>query len=320
MSKWLLISLVVIIGIVGVRAFMTRTISGPGEIGEPSHGEGEFDVSKLKQGCAGKDCIPSIDNPKFISVSEAESLNQIEDDDVVFAVNHRGVARAYPQRILNWHEIVNETISGDAILISFCPLCGTAIGFVREIEVDGKKQVAEFGVSGKLVNSNLVMYDRTTDTLWQQLGGEAIVGDLAGQELTSFPVDTVKWGDWKKLHPNSTVLSQDTGYRRDYSRYPYGDYEQDRNFLFKPDVVDERLHPKEIVWGVIINGESKGYSDKALMREKQVTDTLGGVKLTVTRNDEGQVRFERADGVEAVPDRSMWFAWAAFNPETKIYK
>lgn len=119
----------------------------------------KIDLGKLKQGCPVKDCIPAIDNPKFISASEAERLNQIKDDDVVFAVFHKGEAKVYPQRILNWHEIINDTVSGDPIIVTFCPLCGTSIGYERPSDTT-------FGVSGKLVNSNLVMYDRKTETLW----------------------------------------------------------------------------------------------------------------------------------------------------------
>lgn len=274
----------------------------------------KIDLSKLRQGCPVKDCIPAIDNPKFISAKEAEEKNQIKDDDVVFAISHKGVNRAYPQRILNWHEIVNDKVSGDPILITFCPLCGTAIGFERPKDTT-------FGVSGKLVNSNLVMYDRKTETLWQQLGGEAIVGNLVGQKLTPFPVDTLLWKDWKKLHPDTQVLSQETGYSRDYSFYPYGSYESDRSVYFPAEgTEDTRLHPKEIVWGIEINGKFKAYSDKKLAQVSKLEDNFSGIKLNIVRNKEGQVRFTKEDGSQIIPDRSMWFAWASFHTETELYK
>ncbi|MBI2314457.1 DUF3179 domain-containing protein [Candidatus Daviesbacteria bacterium] len=281
----------------------------------------KIDLNKLKQGCPVKDCIPAIDNPKFISASEAERLNQIEDNDVVFAISHKGINRAYPQRILNWHEIVNDTVSGDPLLITFCPLCGTAIGFERVLEQNGQAVVTTFGVSGKLVNSNLVMYDRRTETLWQQLGGEAIVGQLVGQKLKPFPVDTVLWKDWKKLHPDTQVLSQDTGHSRDYSVYPYGSYEQDRDIYFPAEGEDDdRLHPKEMVWGIEISGKFKAYSDKKLAKVGKLEDNLNGVKLEITRNKEGQVSFTKENGERIIPDRSMWFAWVSFHPETELYK
>ncbi|MBI2040048.1 DUF3179 domain-containing protein [Candidatus Microgenomates bacterium] len=274
----------------------------------------KIDLNKLRQGCPVKDCIPAIDNPEFISATDAEKQNQITDDDVVFAVFHKGVAKAYPQRILNWHEIVNDTVGGDPILVTFCPLCGTALGFERPADTT-------FGVSGKLVNSNLVMYDRKTETLWQQLGGEAIVGELVGQKLKPFPVDTLLWKDWKKLHPDTQVLSQDTGYSRDYSVYPYGSYETDRSVYFPAEgTQDSRLHPKQIVWGIEVEGKFKAYDDKRLSAVGVVNDTLNGVNLKIERSKVGQVRITKEDGSQVIPDRSMWFAWVSFHPETELFK
>lgn len=281
----------------------------------------KIDLNKLRQGCPVKDCIPAIDNPKFISVQEAEKLNQIEDSDVVFAIFHKGVARAYPQRILNWHEVINDIVGGDPILITFCPLCGTSIGFERTINVNGPKVDSTFGVSGKLLNSNLVMYDRKTETLWQQLGGEAIVGELVGQKLTPFAVDTLLWGDWKNLHPDTQVLSQETGHSRDYSSYPYGSYEQDTSVYFPAEgTSDTRLHPKQIVWGIEVNGKFKAYDDKKLSEVGKLNDSLNGIKLNIARNKEGQVRITKEDGGAIIPDRSMWFAWVSFHPDTQLYK
>jgi len=275
----------------------------------------KIDLSKLKQGCPVKDCIPAIDNPKFISAQDAERLNQIKDSDVVFAVFHKEVARAYPQRILNWHEIVNDTVVGTTLAITFCPLCGTAVAYERPPDTT-------FGVSGKLVNSNLVMYDRKTETLWQQLGGEAIVGELVGQKLKPFPIDTLLWKDWKKLHPDTEVLSQDTGHVRDYSHYPYGSYEQDRSIYFPAEgESNDRLHPKQIIWGIVINNQAKAYSDERLAEVGQLEDSVGGVDINVVKNKEGQVRITRVDNnQQIIPDRSMWFAWVSFNPETELYK
>lgn len=274
----------------------------------------KIDLKKLLQGCPVRDCIPAIDNPKFISASDAERLNQIEDDDVIFAVFYKEVARTYPQRILNWHEIVNDTIAEDPVLITFCPLCGTAIAFERPADTT-------FGVSGKLVNSNLVMYDRKTETLWQQLGGEAIVGELVGQKLKPLPVDTLFWRDWKKLHPDTQVLSQDTGYERDYSHYPYGSYEQDRSIYFPAEgEEDTRLHPKQIVWGIEVNGKFKAYDDKKLSEIGTLNDTFNGVELKIVRNREGQVRITKDDGSQVIPERAMWFAWISFHPGTQLYK
>lgn len=293
----------------------------PGQEFNLDQSKARIDLNKLRQGCPVKDCIPAIDNPKFITAVEAEGKNQIEDNDVVFAISHKGVNRAYPQRILNWHEIVNDNVGGTPVAITFCPLCGTAIGFERTIEQNGQRVESTFGVSGKLVNSNLVMYDRKTETLWQQLGGEAIVGELLGQKLKPFPVDTLFWKDWKKLHSDTEVLSQDTGYSRDYSVYPYGTYEQDRSVYFSAEGTgDDRLHPKQIVWGTEINGKFKAYDNKKLSEVGTLNDTFNGVKLNIVRNKEGQVRITKEDGTQIIPDRSMWFAWVSFHPETELFK
>lgn len=286
----------------------------PGQEFNLDRSKSKIDISKLRQGCPVKDCIPAIDHPKFISASEAKKLGQIKEEDVVFAIYHKNVAKAYPQKILNWHEIVNDEVAGDPVLITFCPLCGTAIGYERPADTT-------FGVSGKLVNSNLVMYDRKTETLWQQLGGEAIVGEKVGQTLKLFPVDTVVWKDWKKLHPDTQVLSQDTGFSRDYSVYPYGSYEQDRSIYFPSEGEnDTRLHPKQIVWGIEINGKYKAYDDKKLSEIGSLDDQFSGVNLMIERNKEGQVRITKEDGSPIIPDRSMWFAWVSFHKETELFK
>ena len=127
------------------------------------------------------DGIPSIDNPKYVSVKEADEW--IEDNELVLALIYKGVKRVYPLQILVWHEIVNDNIAGDPLLITYCPLCGSGIAFEGKIDVGGKRKEVEFGTSGKLYNSNLVMYDRETQTYWTQIDGKAIIGELTGQEL-----------------------------------------------------------------------------------------------------------------------------------------
>lgn len=307
----------------------TETIK---EVGEKAvslvTGGGGFDFDKntpgyetykqLKQGCPFKDCIPSIDEPIFESRSEAERW--LNDGDVVFALDYKGVQRAYPQRILNWHEIVNDVVAGDPLAITFCPLCGSSLTFERS--VDGR--VLEFGVSGKLHQSDLIMYDRQTESLWQQITGEAIVGELLGEKLKAVPMDTVRWSEWKTLHPTTQVLSLNTGYSRAYDQYPYGSYEQDRNVNpgFFEGNVDETLHPKAIVFGVEINGTFKAYTEEALRADDDgvISDTLGGKQLRVTYNNGDLKVLNLTSGEELAPVRLFWFAWKDFHPETTIYQ
>jgi hypothetical protein len=290
--------------------------------GEFNINEEKFSVdpSKLTGGGPRKDGIPSIDNPKFESAQDAKKW--MRESDIVFGIVHKGGARAYPQRILVWHEIVNDKIAGDPILITYCPLCQSAIAFERTI--DGVE--VEFGVSGKLYNSNLVMYSRSndkfkTESLWTQVGGEAIVGDLTGKKLKKITLDTVTWKDWLAKHPDTKVLSQDTGFVRDYDSDPYGDY-YTREGVFAPlENTDERLFEKAIVFGIEIGEKSKAYPEEELKKNPQFTDEFAGKKLQVTRNSDGSVRIKNlTDGGEIIPEIGFWFAWAAFNPDTELYK
>lgn len=270
----------------------------------------------LLQGCFGQDCIPSIDNPKFESANNATWLS---DDDMVFAIDYKGIQRAYPQRILNWHEIVNDTIASDPVAITFCPLCGSALAFERK--VDGV--ITEFGVSGKLHNSDLVMYDRYEGNLWQQITGEGIVGPAArrNEKLKQLPIVTTTWGEWKKEHPNTQVLSKDTGHSRNYDQYPYGTYEQDDQLLFGVKGLDKSLQIKTEVYGVEINGSSKAYPESAFDKEKVIEDTVGNTAIRLERTDPGQIKVTNLQTQEEIiPIRLFWFAWASFHPDTELYK
>ena len=178
----------------------------------------------------------------------------------------------------------------------------------------------EFGTSGKLYNSNLVMYDRKTDTYWTQLGGLAIVGELTGMKLKPVSVNTVVWRDWKKAHPDSEVLSQETGFSRPYGRDPYGSYYEDSYLLFPVENSDDRIHPKTVIFGIEVNGVYKAYKEDDLKELKSIEDAVGGVKLELKREDTGIVRITNLEtGEEIVAERGFWFAWYAFHPETELY-
>ncbi|UCB47153.1 MAG: DUF3179 domain-containing protein [Spirochaetota bacterium] len=271
--------------------------------------------SKIKSGGPPKDGIPSIDNPKFVSVEEADEW--IADNELVLAIKYKGFKRVYPFQILVWHEIVNETIAGDPLLITYCPLCGSGIAFERKI--NGKE--VEFGTSGKLYNSNLVMYDRKTDTYWTQIDGRAIVGELTGMELKAVSIDTVVWHDWKKVHPDSEVLSNDTGFSRPYGKDPYGSYYEDSFVMFPVEHEDKRVHPKTVIFGIEVNGAYKAYREEDLLKNPVIEDTVNGVKVRVTRSADGTVRIMNLDkDEEIVKERDFWFAWYAFHPDTALYE
>lgn len=270
--------------------------------------------AKLRSGGPSKDGIPSIDNPEFESAQDAN--NWLKPDDLVLGFVHTGEVRAYPLRILNWHEIVNDNVSGDPVLITYCPLCFTGIAFSRVI--DG--QASEFGTSGKLINSNLVMYDRASDSLWTQLGGEAIIGPNVGKKLTQLPLDTLTWAQWSTAHPDSVVLSRDTGFARDYDANPYQGYEQNRD-TFGTQFSDDRLHPKDKIFGIEANGKFKAYSEELLKQKGKLTDSFAGQTLEITRDNVGKVQIQnKTTGGEIVPTISYWFAWVGFHQDAELAK
>jgi hypothetical protein len=201
-----------------------------------------IDYDELLSGGPPRDGIPSIDNPQFISPDAAGEW--LADNEPVIALEIDGHARAYPLQILTWHEIVNDIVADVPVAVTFCPLCNSAITFDRRL--DG--EVYEFGTSGLLRNSDLVMYDRTTEGLWQQFTGEAIAGDLAGAQLTFLPSSIVSFADFREAHPEGVVLSRDTGFSRRYGQNPYVGYDNigSSPFLFRGEI-DGRLAAVERV-------------------------------------------------------------------------
>ena len=204
-------------------------------------------------GGPGKDGIPSIDAPIFIETTNEDYL---ESDELVIAMSFGDHVRVYPHSILDWHEIVNDNIRKHNYALTYCPLTGTAVAWNREI--DGK--ITQFGVSGLLYNSNLIPYDRETDSYWSQMRLDCVNGDLKGKEIETYQVFETSWETARKL-PNVRVLSTETGFSRDYGRYPYGDYRTNHDFLIFPiSNQDERLGNKDRVLGLISHGVTKGYS------------------------------------------------------------
>ena len=270
---------------------------------------------KLLAGGPPKDGIPSIDAPRFISVAEADRW--LDDGEFGAAVLHKGVERFYPFQILVWHEIVNEVVAGDAVLITYCPLCGSVIGYERTI----KGETVEFGTSGKLYNSNLVMYDRLTDSYWTQIEGRAVIGDLTGTELKLFPVEVLTWGNWKAAYQDSEVLSRETGHVRVYGTDPYGGYYSSRNLIFPVENEDNRLHPKAVIFGIELGGSAKAYPESALKASPEVRDEVGNVSLSIVRESTGIITITNLETNQRVPhERDFWFAWVAFHPDTGLFE
>ncbi|TJW07622.1 MAG: DUF3179 domain-containing protein [Mesorhizobium sp.] len=185
------------------------------------------DLSEISSGGPPKDGIPSIDQPKFVSVNE---MNSLAPKEPVLSLIIDNDARAYPLRVMIWHEIVNDVVGGMPVLITYCPLCNTGIVFIRRLEDD---RVLDFGTTGKLRNSDLVMYDRQTESWWQQFGGEAIVGDLVGHKLKMLPSRLESWTSFRERAPKGRVLVPNDPALRSYGTNPYVGYAQTtRPFLF----------------------------------------------------------------------------------------
>ena len=234
------------------------------------------ELSEIVSGGPPKDGIPALDKPKFVSFQNANYW--LDDREPVIVVDIEGLARAYPLQILIFHEIVNDEINGHPITVTFCPLCNASIVFDRRL--DGK--ILDFGTTGNLRKSDLVMYDRQTESWWQQFTGAGIVGRYAGKELKQLPSTIVSYAAFKKQYSDSQVLSRNTGFSRPYGNNPYRGYDNidDKPFLYF-DAIDERLPPMERVIDVIINGKSKIYPFTLLERTPIINDKFQGKALAV---------------------------------------
>jgi len=197
-----------------------------------------IDLSRIRSGGPPPDGIPSIDDPVF---QNAAAVDWLAPSEAVLALEIDGVARAYPIQVLTWHELVNDTVGDTPVTISYCPLCNSALAYDRRLG----DRILDFGTSGRLFNSSMVMYDRQTESLWTHFDGVAVAGALTGATLDTFPISTVSWEDFRSAHPDALVLTRNTGFRRDYGRNPYEGYDDasTRPFLFDGEF-DDRLEPK----------------------------------------------------------------------------
>lgn len=275
-------------------------------------------LDEIFSGTPSKDDIPSIDNPKFVETKEAD--NFLKDNSVGLGIIHKGEIKFYPYQILVWHEIVNDIVGNDPLLITYCPLCATGIVFERTLE----GEPVEFGVSGKLWQSNLLMYNRSSDfkkeSLWSQALGEAVLGEFTGMKLAIISSDTVQYGDWKKQYPNTKVLSQETGSARSYGSDPYEGYYTNDFVSFGATFNDDRLHPKAYVLGIEIDGKYKAYYITAL-HEGINTDAFAEKIITLEKSSIGEVRiFVGENKTPLLYTGGFWFSWLTIHPNTELYK
>jgi hypothetical protein len=317
---------------------------------------------RIVSGGPGKDGIPALTSPDVVPASVADAF--LMPDALVLGVTVNGESRAYPHNVLWWHEIVNDVVGGRPLTVSFCPLTGSGMVW----DADDPSGSQSFGVSGLLFDNNLILYDRGTDSLWSQMRVEGICGALSGTRPALLPVVQSTWAAWKSLHPDTTVVSFDTGHRRDYTRYPYGSYDQigDDQLLFPNSVVDRRRPLKEVVLGLVHDGVTRAYPYGALGGRSVVNDVLADRPVVVVFDAGARMAlaFDRRLGEQtlsfvleasagafpfAIRDietgsvwdltgtavagpltgtrlpqvatfSAMWFAWAAFHPETEIWQ
>lgn len=272
-------------------------------------------LSEILPGGPPKDGIPAIDKPRFVSPDKTP----FKDNAIVIGVYLNGEARAYPYGILNWHEIVNDTIKGTPITVTYCPLCDTNPVFIRK--VNGK--ITTFGISGKLFQSCLVMYDRLTDSLWVQPWGIAVAGKQTNQILQRIPAIKTTLGQWKSKYPNTKVLSTNTGYQRNYLRNPYGNYDTNNTLIFPVrNQAKLKVHVKTIqtyIWHADnktpfnqFSGPSYVITNDKMKQLKNLTIMFNNKKVNVVWDNQlGAVRFYHK-GKEIPASTAFGFVYPAF--------
>jgi len=280
-----------------------------------------FDVSnasipkdEIMHGGPPRDGIPAILDPRFESASDTDYLR---DDDKILGIEHNGKVKGYPYRILVRHEIANDEIGGLPIMATYCPLCGT--GMIFERTYNGKELT--FGVSGLLYNSDVLMYDHQTESLWSQLKMEAVSGEMLGTKLKWLDAELMEWSAWKQKYPDSEVLSTDTGFNRSYAGEAYPFYEAQESTMFPVPQNRDELRNKAWVAGVIVDEQPKAYHIASLeLLDAPLEDEVGSKKLTVAFDaDSRHVTVTDSEGKEIPAVWAYWFAWQAFYPETELY-
>lgn len=266
-------------------------------------------VLEAVSGGPGKDGIPAIDEPTFVPLSEYTRGNDIQ----AITMKDGDTVKVYPYNILTWHEIVNDTVDGTPVAITFCPLCGSAIVFNRTLP---NGEVSTFGVSGSLLESNMIMYDRATENLWQQSTGKTLAGSFHPAELSLESFQLTTMGDVKAQFPDALVLSEDTGYRRDYGRNPYAGYEESDQFIFAPSAQDSQF-PSKTIMAAFKAGDTPVATPWLKLREAGLaTIEIDDIVYTLDVSDTGELTITDNAGSEYPFYFEMWFSFAIQHGDT----
>lgn len=275
----------------------------------------EIPLNEILSGGPRKDGIPALFSPDFLPLSETHFLQK---DDVGILVEINNEQKFYPYKILYWHEIINDTLGRKDILVTFCPLCGSALVFDPTV----KGETLEFGVSGRLWQSNLLMYDKKTESLWSQILGKAVVGDLLGNEIDILPGDILTFEEIQSHFPSAQILSDKTGFSRDYDHSPYGNYEKNETIMFPVNNEDKSYHPKELFLVVNMTDQSEkevslGFQYSRLLAGEKGSLEIEGKKITAIKNEDGTVSVRDETGKRIPHYMAMWFSWITHQDREK---
>lgn len=274
------------------------------------------DPRRIESGGPGRDGIPALTDP---AVMPAEQASFLRDDDTVLGLSLAGHARAYPLKILNWHEVVNDRLGNQAVAVTYCPLCGTGIAFSAMLG----GQRLDFGVSGLLYQDNLLFYDRATQSLWSQFTGEAVSGARRGTRLEPVPIEHATWREWRQRYPHTSVLALPRWSRRDYDVDPYREYRLAGRAVSGEEGM-QAMPPNAWVIGLAQGGRAKAWPLAALARQAPkgvLEDTLAGVALRIEYDAPAGHAVVRDAGGRLLPGiLSYWFAWKDFHPKTLVWQ
>lgn len=249
-------------------------------------GEWSIPIDQVLDGGPGKDGIPALENPDLVI---AAGVDYLSDDDFVIGFKNGDDVRAYPHIILDWHEIINDKVGGVNLAVTYCPLTGTGIGWNRFLEGG----ITTFGVSGLLYNTNLIPYDRASDSNWSQILNESVNGNARGEQIDLLMLVETNWKTWKTMYPLSKVVSTDTGFSRTYGISPYGDYKTNNElFLFPVTPKDNRLPPKERVLTIVDGDDAKAYRFNSFSSSPIIRDTFKGKEHLLVGNEDFLLSFE----------------------------
>jgi hypothetical protein len=267
---------------------------------------------EIRAGGPSRDGIESVDEPEFVSVEEAR---WVAERNPVLGIAIGEEAHIYPVHLIEPHQIVNDEVDGVTVVVTYDPLVGVPRAYRREVE----GRILTFGVSGLVYNSNFLLYDRETESLWLQFTGKAIAGPMAGKKLERLPIRQELLGTWLSRQPLSEVLSRPRPTKIDYRYSRYTRYMIQDKIIFQVKARDDRFHAKELVLGVVVDGRPRAYLGSLVTEAGgRVEDEFGGRKVAlVYSTDDGIFSYDVAEGVDVT--EAYWFAWKAFHPDTEIW-